>query len=238
MHILAISDVVDPLLYDYFDPDNWRGRVDLVISCGDLDKTYLEFLVTELEVPLLYVPGNHDAAYREDPPEGCESIDGRVCEMGGLRIAGIGGSLNYNSGPDKFQYTERQMTWRLRRLGWRAMRTRGIDLVVSHAAPHLNDSALDAKDEAHRGSIAFERYIERHHPRWWLHGHNHLYDCRVPRISKLDQTVVINAFGHYILDTAVPIGGVKALTPRRSTRKIGGERVVSQEVEHHLGVRG
>ena len=35
---------------------------DLVIGCGDLPFDYLEYLVSRLDVPLLYVPGNHDAS--------------------------------------------------------------------------------------------------------------------------------------------------------------------------------
>src|SRR5579884_3213094 len=139
MRILAVADTPDPVLDDDCAPERWRGRVDLVISCGDLDRHYLEFLVTTLEVPLLYVPGNHDAAYREEPPEGCDSIDGRIVTIGDFRIAGIGGSLNYNAGPDAYQFTERQLRRRLRRLGWRIALTGPVDLVVSHAGPKHDD---------------------------------------------------------------------------------------------------
>jgi len=204
MRILAIADLPERLLYDTFELDDWCGRVDLVLSCGDLDREYLEFLVTELAVPLLYVPGNHDLAYRRHPPEGCENIDERLLMIGGLHIAGVGGSLNYNAGSDSYQYTEQQMAWRLRRLGWRVRRAGGVDIVVSHAAPLHGDPTLDATDRPHRGSADFSRFIGNHHPRFWLHGHNHLYDSRLPRISQIADTVVINAYGHYMLDTDAP----------------------------------
>ena len=42
MRILAISDIPERLLYDDFSPERWRSRVDLVLSCGDLDREYLE----------------------------------------------------------------------------------------------------------------------------------------------------------------------------------------------------
>ena len=71
------------------------------MSCGDLPFDYLEYLVSRLDVPLLYVPGNHDpsvnppdmtwmplAAEMPRPgPEGCENIDCRLVEVSGLRIA-------------------------------------------------------------------------------------------------------------------------------------------------------
>jgi hypothetical protein len=45
--------------------------------------------------------------------------------------------------------------------------------------------------------------ILRHRPRYWLHGHNHLTYAWMPRLSTIAQTTVINAYGYYLLDTAV-----------------------------------
>ena len=53
MHILAVADRRHRALYDYFDQERWRD-IDLVISCGDIDATYLSFLVTVIPRPLLY----------------------------------------------------------------------------------------------------------------------------------------------------------------------------------------
>ena len=152
MRILTISDTPERLLYDDFNPERWRDRIDLVISCGDLDHEYLEFLVTVLNVPLLYVAGNHDAAYRTRPPEGCEDIDGRVVQLGGLRIGGISGSLRYNAGPERYQYTDGQMAYKTRRLALRAWRAGGLDVVVSHAAPPLAPRHRRVQAAGRRGS--------------------------------------------------------------------------------------
>jgi Icc-related predicted phosphoesterase len=205
MRILAIADSPERLLYDAFAPAAWRGHVDLVISCGDLDREYLEFLVSALDVPLLYVAGNHDTAYRTHPPEGCEDLADRLLTIGGLRLAGISGSLRYNAGPEAYQYTERQMGWRLRRLGWQVRWAGGVDLVASHAAPLHRRPNLDATDWAHRGSAGFRRFIERYRPRYWLHGHNHLFLPWTPRVSRIAETTVINAYGHYLFDTTAPL---------------------------------
>src|SRR5947209_17727455 len=131
MRILAVSDQVDPVLYDYFDVDRWRAaHIDLLISCGDLSAEYLSYLVSRFDVPIFYVHGNHDRAYHESPPEGCDSIDGKHVTWKGLRILGLGGSPWYNGGPD--QYDEGAMTWRIRRLQPRLWLSRGVDLVVTH----------------------------------------------------------------------------------------------------------
>jgi len=113
MRILAVADRRHRALYDFFDPERWRD-VDLVISCGDLDPAYLSFLVSVIHAPLLYVPGNHDQKYTKNPPEGCDSIDGKVVAVKGIRIGGLGGSMWYN-GLD-LQYTEKQMVKRVKRI--------------------------------------------------------------------------------------------------------------------------
>ena len=113
MKILAVSDVECPALWDYYRPDRVAG-VDLIISCGDLKREYLEFLVTMTNRPVLYVPGNHDKGYVKAPPEGCENIDGIVYEYRGVRFLGLGGCKYYND--TIYQYTEEQMARRIRRL--------------------------------------------------------------------------------------------------------------------------
>ena len=95
MKILLVSDVECPALWDHFRPDRVEG-VELIISCGDLKHEYLEFLVTMINKPLLYVPGNHDVRYITNPPEGCESIDDCVFTYKGIRIGGLGGCREGN----------------------------------------------------------------------------------------------------------------------------------------------
>ena len=93
MKILLISDEPDPMLWDYYRAGRLDGY-DLILSAGDLDASYLSFLVTMGNVPLLYVHGNHDTSYEKRPPEGCECIEDRLYIYKGLRILGLGGSVN------------------------------------------------------------------------------------------------------------------------------------------------
>lgn len=106
MKILIIADTESRSLWDFYDPSKLEG-VDLIISCGDLNPRYLEFLVTLSGCPLLYVHGNHDSVYEKTPPEGCECLEDRIVRCKGLRILGLGGSMRYKEGP--FMYTERQI---------------------------------------------------------------------------------------------------------------------------------
>ena len=80
MKILMIADTEERRLWDDWTEETGERLSDigLILSAGDLDADYLEFLVTMLNVPLVYVRGNHDGDYDRKPPEGCISADGRA----------------------------------------------------------------------------------------------------------------------------------------------------------------
>jgi hypothetical protein len=54
---LAVSDVVEDALLADLSPV--RGT-ELIFACGDLPFGYLGYLMNALDVPLVFVPGNHD----------------------------------------------------------------------------------------------------------------------------------------------------------------------------------
>ena len=62
MRILALSDQVVDRIYTLVSQGHFAG-VEMVFGCGDLPYNYLEYLVSMLNVPLFYVPGNHDPVY-------------------------------------------------------------------------------------------------------------------------------------------------------------------------------
>lgn len=193
MKLLVIADEKDPALWDHYVPGRLDG-VDAIISCGDLSAEYLSFLVTMASVPLFYVCGNHDGGYDRKPPEGCDCIDGRVVDFRGYRILGLGGSMRYNNG--KFQYTEREMRWRISRL-WRDLR-RGVDLLVTHAPAR---GLGDMDDLCHRGFQCFRDLLDRCHPLYHCHGHVHLqYVPTRPRTRQYGDITIVNASGKYILE--------------------------------------
>ncbi len=57
--ILAVTDQVVESLYSANVKDRF-GNVDLIISCGDLSYSYLDYLVTVLGKLVYYVHGNRD----------------------------------------------------------------------------------------------------------------------------------------------------------------------------------
>lgn len=196
MKILAISDVPSKALWDYCSKERLAG-IDLILSCGDLPAGYLEHMTNFTTVPILYVHGNHDESYQTRAPGGCICIDDALYIWKGLRILGLGGSMRYNK-DSSFQYTEREMRWRIIRMRWAMYRAGGIDLLLTHApARGLNDG----EDLPHRGFECFNTFLDEWQPRWFVHGHIHLfYDYKLPRVCQRGETTVINATERYLFD--------------------------------------
>lgn len=211
--ILAIADEPLPGLPDVVGP-----RPDLVLSCGDLPWEDLERVVDHANVPLLFVPGNHDPALvparsasawpstieirdLADPPgpRGCINVDGRIEDAAGLRIAGLGGSIRYREGPH--QYTQAEMARRARRLARRARARRrrdgrGVEVLITHSPPK---GLGDEDDRAHEGFEALHELVRRLRPRLLLHGHIHPYGIARPDRT-IGDTRVVNVVPFKVID--------------------------------------
>ena len=194
MRILAVSDIESKSLYDFFSPEKVEG-VELIIGCGDLREEYLEFLVTMINVPLLYIHGNHDDHFKREP-EGCVCIDDKFYEYKGIRFVGLGGSFRYRDG--KYMYTEGEMKRRIFKLMPKLLFHKGFDVLVTHCpARHLNDFDTIT----HRGFDCFNRLLEKYKPKLFMHGHiHHNYGARIPQKSDHNGTLVINASDYCIFD--------------------------------------
>lgn len=207
--ILAVADEIDEALYG---DKLYELRPDLIVSCGDLPFDYLENLVSRTDVPLAYVPGNHDpdlghkdvhlATLASAPipgPQGCDTVDVRVLDAAGLRVAGIGGCIRYNTGSN--QYSQPEMRLRAlnleMRLRWKRLwRRGGLDVLLAHAPPL---GYGDLEDDAHRGVAALHRLVRVFSPRFLIHGHVHPME-RPCKDFRLGDTRVINAVPSRVLE--------------------------------------
>jgi Icc-related predicted phosphoesterase len=213
VRILAVTDEVDQRIYSPSIRDR-MGDVDMVISCGDLPASYLEFLTDALHRQVYYVLGNHAeeitrVGERGIPrhPEGCTDVGFKVVQdpLSGLLIAGLPGSPRYSDG-DPVQFTEAQLTWRMIRMAprliWNRIRHgRALDLLVTHAPPR---DVGDREDPAHRGFKSMHRFIRWTKPRWHLHGHIHLYDRSIDHTSRLHDTQIVNVYPFQRLNLDFP----------------------------------
>lgn len=202
MKILALSDEESKYLWDFFSPEKLQG-IDLILSCGDLNPKYLSFLATFTHAPVLYVHGNHDECYEKTPPESCICVEDTIYKVGGLRILGLGGSMQYR--PGQFQYTDKQMEKRVRKLRYQLWRNKGFDILMTHApAQGLNDG----EDRAHKGFAVFNELLDKYNPKIFVHGHVHMnYGQKHPRLSQYKDTQVINAFERYVFEIEEPEKG-------------------------------
>ena len=148
--------------------------------------------------------GAHDSlqSIAEDRVEGYGStyLGFTTRREGGILFAGVSGSIRYNS--DIGQYTERQMKLQLLamvpRLIYNKLRYgRYVDIFVAHAAPF---GIHDRPDPCHTGFKCFLWFIKKFKPRYFLHGHIHLYDLQEPRVTVYENTTVINVFSNYLLE--------------------------------------
>lgn len=195
IRILAISDKEDLGLWNYFSKEKVKG-VDLIIACGDLKKEYLEFLVTMINKPLLYVNGNHDRFNDDFYPEGCDLIDGKLFLFNDLRILGLGGSNKYSDEPN--MYNQKQMYKRIKKLKKDLKINNGFDILVSHAPIR---GYGDKEDIAHQGFEAFEDLINEYKPKLMLHGHIHKEYGKFQRVIKHpSKTIILNCYESVIFD--------------------------------------
>ena len=210
VRVLAVADeVVDSV----HDPMVRRLRPDLVLAAGDLPWDYLEFLSSCLNVPVVFVPGNHAPEIvsphegflglltghgmpEPDPrPLGCTNADGAIVDVRGLRIAGLGGSLRYNNGPN--QYSQAQLARRAGRLVKQAGKRGGpVDVLLTHAPPR---GLGDEDDPPHRGFDALHDVLARLRPTWHLHGHIHPYGMARPD-RQVGPTTVRNVVPYRVLE--------------------------------------
>jgi len=221
LRALVVSDEVNALLYSPF-VIKIAGNVDIIISCGDLPVYYLDYLVSTLGKPLLYVCGNHDHYekqhilvnntndletfseskfdYNNPLYFGGKNMDLKTETIGGTIFGGLEGSILYNRG--EHQYTELQMKKKIfaftpSLIFNRIFEGRYIDVLITHAPPR---NIHDRDDLAHRGFEEYIKFIKRFHPKYLLHGHTHLYDRNESRIIDYYGTKVINCFNYQILD--------------------------------------
>jgi len=202
--ILAVSDEVIERLYSLCNSGHFQD-VELIIGCGDLPYPYLENIVSFLNVPLLYVPGNHDPIHKPNDTksyaEGGSNLDLKLIRLKTFLIGGFGGCVQYR--PDGTnQYTQTEAYIRafsllprlvLNRLNYR----RYLDVLITHSPPF---GIHDDETQAHQGLKAINWLMRFAQPRYILHGHTHFYRRNLEESETVHRgTKVINVHPYKIL---------------------------------------
>ncbi len=205
MKVLTVSDQVVERMYSLV-ADKHFDDVDLLFGCGDLPYEYLEYIVTLLNKPLFYVPGNHDPVYSSEHKrsyaEGGLNIDRKVVFHKGLLIAGLGGSIRYR--PDGVnQYTQREMYWRVFNLlpallYQRIFRGRKLDVLITHSPPF---GIHDDDTQAHEGLKALNWLVRWAQPRYLFHGHTHFYRQNLEAATTVvGKTTIMNIYPYKVIE--------------------------------------
>lgn len=205
MKILAVSDEVVERLYSLCNNGHF-GDVRLILGCGDLPYTYLENLLTFLNVPLFYVPGNHDPDY--DPinaltrAEGGSNLDLKLIRHKNWLIAGFGGSHRYRpDGSNQYSQTEamRRAVRILPALAWNRIRHgRALDILITHSPP---SGIHDEPTQSHQGLKAINWLIRTAKPRYHFHGHVHFQRGNLAASeSVLGATKIVNVYPYKVID--------------------------------------
>ena len=220
MKILLISDTEEKSFWDNWNKSTAKrlADIDLVLSAGDLHPKYLEFLVTMLNVPLIYVRGNHDGVYDHEPPEGCEDADGKLIEIEcgkhaerqKVRVIGFGGSMRYKNDSSDM-YTENEMMARVRKAEHDICKRRLVRSIKGQSGDSSLNILLthapcrgygDMEDLPHMGFECFNYFLNKYSPQLHCYGHVHQEYGRINRcISHPSGTLLINGSGYQIIDS-------------------------------------
>lgn len=203
--ILAVSDQVVDRVYT-LAPNGFFQDVDLILGCGDLPYPYLEYLVTVLNKPMFYVPGNHDPEYnpldRLARAEGGTNLDMKLARHNKFLLAGLGGSIRYR--PDGTnQHTQTDAFFRAFKLipGLlinRLQYGRALDILITHSPPF---GIHDEDTQAHIGLRALNWLLKIAKPRYHFHGHTHFYRNNLAEAESIvGLTKVINIFPYKVIE--------------------------------------
>lgn len=205
--ILAVSDEVVERLYTLSHSGHFHD-VELILGCGDLPYPYLENLLTFLNIPLMYVPGNHDPEHSPrnhlSYVEGGSNLDLKLVRFKKFLIGGFGGCIRYR--PDGTnQYTQSEAYTRafqmLPRLWLNRMNYgRALDILITHSPPF---GIHDEDSQAHRGLKAINWLLRIAQPRFHFHGHTHFQRRNLSAAeSNHGITKIINIFPYKVIEVS------------------------------------
>jgi Icc-related predicted phosphoesterase len=199
IHILALSDQMDPTLVDQRNRAG-IGPIDFIVGCGDLSKEDLAFVADAINAPIVYIRGNHDTselwAHSDCCPKAIQST--AVHRLAGVPLAGLGWP-----GPGgRHAIRSERGAWN-QALGLAARRLGRPEplIVFSHVPPFGAGDMTDG--DYHRGFRGYRWLLDRLQPPLWLHGHTPLADLTEWQ-HRCGKTTVVNVTGAVLVQLWSP----------------------------------
>ncbi|MFP4403156.1 MAG: metallophosphoesterase family protein, partial [Nanoarchaeota archaeon] len=214
VRILAVSD--EETLYKKSFTNKKFKNIDILVSCGDLSPSYLEYIVHKtMPTHRIMIHGNHDNIYfphnYEHKSKGYSDIfkgmhvlnndfykiDKKEYNLDeNLVIAGFYGANAHGSEP--FFLDEKKLNFFAKKMKFKDffLNYNLPKIILSHCAPNVNNLFKNI-DSFHKPSNALGEIYNNFPPNLWFYGHIH------PRYTKqkLDFKINTNNKNTYILNT-------------------------------------
>lgn len=143
-------------------------------------------LVDITNIPKFGVYGNHCSGTYMDEL-GISNMHLRTMQYGGLSFGGFEGCVRYKAGSAPM-YAQEEAQALMQNFPY-------VDIFLSHAPPYGIDD--DPTEVTHQGFIALREYLDRLHPKLWMHGHT--YPAPESLVTQHGPTRVEYIFGHKII---------------------------------------
>ena len=170
-----------------------RLKVELILVCGDITNfghvkqaRLLFTSLTDLNLPLLYVPGNCDlSSFLEEKIENAQNIHASCVKIKDVTFIGVGGA------PSSYLHTPLEFpeSWLMDALnrGFGMCSSEKKLIVLSHTPPF--DTKVDlAYVNRHIGSRSVRRFVEEKEPLAVFCGHVH----EAQGIDQIKETLIAN----------------------------------------------
>lgn len=169
-----------------------ESQVDLVVTLGDLNGMALASLKGITDIPKIGVYGNHCSGnYFESI--GATNMHMMTWEYKGVKFGGFQGSLRYKKDPQAIMYTQEEAEHLFTNFPY-------VDVLLTHSPPYgIHD---EIGDPVHQGLSAIRNYIDRHHPKYVLHGH--VYVSPDVLRTKHNDTEVIFVYRQHVVELDFP----------------------------------
>lgn len=169
VRVMLFSDFHNTVHYDDLKQALFNQPVpDVIFTLGDISVSDLLFIKSLFQdVPIYGVCGNHDSQQTLNMAD-ILNIHGKVVEIGGVRFAGIGGSVRYKPGAyTMFSHNESMDL---------AKTLPPADILVSHDKAYernLTTFSSEITKNPHEGMAGVSYYLRKHSPFLHIHGHIH-----------------------------------------------------------------
>lgn len=169
LKLLAISDVHSP--DNFFITGLEKTKVDLIVTLGDVSPSTIDYILFMAKnIPVIGILGNHDP---EEIP-GLDALHCKTTDFFGYTFGGFNGAKKYKNHPNHFE--EKYVAKKMKKMPY-------VDIFISHSPPF---SVSEKEDHVHQGFRAFDVYMEKFKPKYWLHGHLQRYYS-----EQIDKTTII-----------------------------------------------